>query len=134
MSFRRILTLAALTASVAIGTAQAGNVGTKSMMPTYPSYGGFTSNSVTANNVAAGFGNKAKQSVYADQSGSRWSSPTLNSVDATNLAAGFGNKAKQDITASQSGGRVPTLNSVDALNLAAGIHNFAGQQIMTQQR
>lgn len=132
MSFRRILSLAALTTVVAIGSAQAGNTEGLSVPP----YGGLTTNSLTANNVAAGWGNKAKQSVMADQSGTykSWPGVTSNSIDATNLAAGYGNKAKQNIMSSQSGGGVPTFNSVDALNMAVGSHNFAGQRLMTRQR
>lgn len=132
MSFRRTLSLAALTALVAIGSAQAGTYDRKAV-PTFP---GVTSNSITANNVAAGIGNKANQNIWASQSGSSspWPGLTSNTLTGTNIAAGTGNKANQTIMSDQRGGSVPTFNSVDALNLAAGGYNRANQTLMTQQR
>lgn len=125
MSFRRILSFAALTAIVAVGSAQAGDAPHA-----------FTGNSVTANNIAAGFKNKADQSVSANQMGAYkpWGGSTANSIGATNLATGFKNRASQDVWAQQGGGRMPTYNSVDALNLSAGGHNAATQRLMTHQR
>ncbi|HLO78114.1 MAG TPA: hypothetical protein VK196_16795 [Magnetospirillum sp.] len=140
MSFRRTLSFAAVAAILAIGSAQAGQLDGQYVTPMKgginPHVGGTTTNSLSANNIAAGFGNKANQSIYADQSGGygKWPGVTTNSIDATNLAAGYGNKANQDIMARQSGGGVPTFNRLDALNMAVGEHNFANQRLMTQQQ
>ncbi|MBX9634784.1 MAG: hypothetical protein K2X44_07355, partial [Magnetospirillum sp.] len=126
MTFRRSALTAFVLAFAVSSAAQAG-----------------TRNSVVANNVAAGVGNTAQQSVFANQFGSpSFAAPMLgrapwlggggsNSINANNIAAGVGNTAIQGIGAFQ-GGRGS--NHVDASNLAAGIGNFAGQQILTTQR
>ncbi|MBC7951082.1 MAG: hypothetical protein H7Z12_04555 [Rhodospirillaceae bacterium] len=143
-SIRRSISFAALAGALALSvtsTAQAGEFKDKGQHMT----GGIplvTSNSVTANNTAAGIGNKADQSVYADQSGAQgWRGKgygggyTDNSTNATNLAAGYKNHATQDVMTRQSGSPgALTLNRVDAMNMAVGEHNFANQRVMTKQR
>lgn len=133
MSLRRTLSLAAVTALLAIGSAQAGVYEQPKSQPKYP---GVTNNSITANNVAAGWGNTANQNIFASQQGGygQWPGFTGNTLTGNNVAAGTGNKANQDIMSDQRGGKIPTFNSVDALNLAAGTHNRANQRLMTQQR
>lgn len=141
-SIRRSISLAAIAAALAFGAttaAQAGDYKDQKMMGGIPL---ITSNSVTANNIAAGTKNTANQSVFADQSGAPgwykgkgYGGLTGNSTDATNVAAGFKNHATQDVMSRQSGSPgALTLNRVDALNLAAGDHNFANQRVMANQR
>lgn len=145
MTSIRRLSFAAIAGALALGAvsaAQAGEYKGK-YYPTKPH--GIqlnTSNSVTANNIAAGIGNKANQNVFADQSGAQpWHGYpvtggfTSNSTNATNLAAGLGNKANQDVMTRQSGSPgAATFNRVDALNMAVGEHNFANQRVMADQR
>lgn len=103
LSFRRF-SAAALTAAIALGTvsmAQAGEFKAK-----YPSYPLVTNNSINANNVAAGFGNTANQSIFATQSGAQpWrgymGGMTTNSLSASNLAAGEFNQANQRVMTTQ---------------------------------
>lgn len=143
MTFRRIsfAVSAALLALAAIPAAQAD---TRGGLP----IGGVSTNSVVANNVAAGTGNIANQSVFAHQfgqspqlhapqrgpylgGGSPWPGAGSNSVNANNVAAGYGNTANQMVGALQGPGG---FNRVDATNLAAGLGNTANQQIMATQR
>jgi len=142
MTFRRSLTLATLALALGAASVQAGEYKGKHDYTPKPqhSYGVpvVTSNSLTANNVAAGYKNKANQSIFADQSGAPgWyggGGTTVNSIDANNIAAGKGNVANQDIMARQGGSGGLTLNRLDAMNLAAGEHNLANQRIFSQQR
>ena len=141
-SIRRI-SFAAIAATLALGVVSAAQAGEK-YSPQPHGIPLVTSNSVTANNIAAGTGNTATQGVFADQSGAQgWYGKkgpsaggiTSNSTNATNLAAGFKNHATQDVMTRQSGSPgAQTLNRVDALNMAVGEHNFASQRVMADQR
>lgn len=130
MTFRTSA-LAASALALALVTSAAAQAGTRN--------GGIplTSNSVVANNIAAGTGNTAQQSVFANQFGGgapSWRAPQFggsNSVNANNVAAGVGNTAVQGVGALQGPGGH---NRVDATNLAAGMGNFASQQVFTTQR
>jgi hypothetical protein len=140
MTFRTSA-LAASAVALALVTSAAAQAGTRT--------GGipFTSNSVTANNIAAGIGNTAQQGVFANQFGASpyygrmmggGGVPSLrapmggsNSVTANNIAAGINNTAIQGVGAMQGPGGN---NRVDATNLAAGLGNFASQQVLTTQR
>lgn len=145
MIFRRIpfAVTAAILALAAIPAAQAGNRGG---LPV--GMGGVTTNSVVANNIAAGIGNVANQGVFAQQfgqsphavsplQGPQWGGVPvaggggLNSTTATNLAAGAHNHANQMVGAMQGPGG---FNRIDATNVAAGFGNLANQQIMATQR
>jgi hypothetical protein len=61
-----------------------------------PSLAGPGSNSVNANNIAAGIGNTARQGIDAVQGPGGF-----NRLDANNIAAGIGNSATQEIFSSQ---------------------------------
>lgn len=142
MTFRQlpIAVTAAVLALAAIPAAQADTLGGVPV--------GVTSNSLAATNVAAGKGNVANQSVFAQQFGQSplmhmpQRSPQVgggfNSTAATNLAAGEHNRASQGVATTQLGGGTPWSalggsslgsNSVNANNIAAGFGNKANQMV-----